>query len=439
MQCLIAILVAAISTGCVVAPLAAAESSASVTLEDIARIFSAPAEVIGHVVAGWRDLDEIPNVQWAELPPRITPTAFEREGTARLQEFGPARLRASGPRAGVTEILIRTETGSSDLARLLTAQFSALTTLRKIHDASDRSLVTTAWEVTLSGRKPFYLTMDMAPPASERALRRIVFRFLLDPPERTVYPVDSASTEIAVCGFFREPFMFWLWRMAAGFPNANRVVHLKGIEPIRFKTRDGIELAGYKLEATEAKGYLLVAQGNATLADQLMAELEPFRDLGFDVYVFDYRGYGTSQGKSRLAAIVGDYAEIVSYLNTLGYAQRLLYGISMGGIILLNAAGRSEAYDRLVIDSSPGRISDRGCPREYDPVEHVPEDASRLMIISGDRDTVVTPAQMDELIQVTGSRGARVVQDNEFAHPHQDSYATHQRRQNEIIAFLLQK
>lgn len=250
---------------------------------------------------------------------------------------------------------------------------------------------------------------------------------------------QNADTETAVCGSIREPFMFWMWRMAAGFANSTRVAHLRDIEQIRFKARDGVELGGYKLGLANAAGYLLIAQGNATLADQLMADLEPFRDLGFDVYVFDYRGYGISQGKSRLAAISGDYAEMVSYLNTLGYSQRLLYGISMGGVILLNAVGRSAAYDRLIIDSSPGRISERGCPKHYDPVDHVPEDASRLMIISGERDTVVTPAQMDELIRIAGSRGARIVQDKEFAHPHQDSYAAHQRRQNEIIGFLLQK
>ena len=161
--------------------------------------------------------------------------------------------------------------------------------------------------------------------------------------------------------------------------------------------------------------------------------------LGLDVYIFDYRGYGISKGKSRLAAIAADYAEIVSYLNTLGYAKRLLYGISMGGIVLLNAVGRSQTYTRFVVDSSPSRISDFGCPERYDPVVHLPEDSSRLMIISGAKDQVVAPSQMDELVRVGGSRRGRVLLDNEFAHPYQDfSDAIHRRRQNEVAAFLLQ-
>jgi alpha/beta superfamily hydrolase len=255
---------------------------------------------------------------------------------------------------------------------------------------------------------------------------------------RTVL-AQEADVESAVCGSVREPFMFWLWSSMAGSPNPKRVAHMKNLEQIRFKTRDGIELGGYKLAATNPKGYLLVVQGNAMLADQLIADLQSFRDSGLDVYIFDYRGYGMSKGKSRLAAITADYFEIVSYLNTLGYAKRLLYGISMGGIVLLNAVGRSQTYTRLVVDSSPSRISDFGCPERYDPVAHLPEDSSRLMIISGAKDQVITPSQMDELVRVGGSRRGRVLLDNEFAHPYQDvSDAIHRRRQNEVAAFLLQ-
>lgn len=250
---------------------------------------------------------------------------------------------------------------------------------------------------------------------------------------------EESDIETAVCGWFREPFVFWLWRTLAGSPDPQRVAGIKDVERIHFKTRDGISLSGYKLRAAKPKGYLLVAQGNAMLADQLVSDLQMFRDLEWDVYIYDYRGYGNSQGKSRLVAIVSDYAEIVSYLNSLGYKKRLLYGISMGGVIMLNAIGKGQAYERFVVDSSPSRISNLGCPERYDPVAQLPEDGSRLMIISGAQDGVVSPSQMEELIRAAGSRGARVLRDKDFAHPYQDSSnATHERRQHEVAAFLLQ-
>lgn len=248
------------------------------------------------------------------------------------------------------------------------------------------------------------------------------------------------ESEIAVCGSIREPFTFWLWRRLAGAPNPQRIAGIKNLEQIEFTSGDGTRLGGYKLAADHPKGYLLVAPGNAMLADQLVADLQSFRDLGLDVYVYDYRGYGISQGKSRLAAIVADYGAIVAHLNTLGYSRQLLYGISMGGVILLNAVGDGLAYTRLVIDSSPGRISNLGCPERYDPVAHLPPDSSRLMVISGAADTVVPPRAMDELIRVARARGARILQDSGFAHPYQDSSAeVHRRRQKEVAAFLLQE
>jgi alpha/beta superfamily hydrolase len=251
---------------------------------------------------------------------------------------------------------------------------------------------------------------------------------------------QEPDIEAAVCGAFREPFMFWLWHRMAGAATPQALVNIPGLERLTFNTRDGITLAGYKLAAENPKAFLLVAQGNAMLADQLVSELQLFRDRGWDVFIYDYRGYGSSQGKSRLVAIVDDYGEIVAHLNTQSYTKRLLYGISMGGVILLNAVGRTDRYTRMVIDSSPARISALGCPEAYDPITHLPNDGARLMIISGAQDSVVPPSQMEELLRSGRSRGARILQDQEFAHPYQDSsMALHRRRQQTIASFLSQE
>ncbi len=61
------------------------------------------------------------------------------------------------------------------------------------------------------------------------------------------------------------------------------------------------------------------------------------------------------------------------------------------------------------------------------------------MIISGGRDSVVSPDQMKELIQIVRRRGTRIIQDPELSHPYQDSsVALHQRRQHEVVTFLYQ-
>lgn len=188
----------------------------------------------------------------------------------------------------------------------------------------------------------------------------------------------------------------------------------------------------------DPRGYLLVVPGNAMLADQIAAELQFFRDLGLDVYVVDYRGYGLSSGRSRLAAIVCDTREIVAHLNGLAYPRRLLYGMSMGGVVLLNAIGtRPDQYDALMVDSSPSRISPLGCPQEYDPVRHLPADCSRIKIMGGERDRVVRLADMQELMAAAQDCGAQITRSTEFAHPFQDaSEAIQRRRFKEVADFL---
>lgn len=248
---------------------------------------------------------------------------------------------------------------------------------------------------------------------------------------------SEPDPEASVCGALREPLAFWLYRRGAGGADAGRVAGIADIERIAFTTRDGRQLGGYKLRAAAPTGYLLVAQGNATLTDQIARELQYFRSLGVDVYLYDYRGYGLSEGKSRLRAIVSDYREIIASLNAQPYRQRLLYGMSMGGVILLNAVGATGDYTALVVDSSPSRISRYGCPKFYDPVRQLPPDSSRILVIGGERDRVVPIAQVEELMRVAQSRGARVLRHPHLAHPFMDASADlHHSRFQAVADFL---
>lgn len=246
--------------------------------------------------------------------------------------------------------------------------------------------------------------------------------------------------ETSVCGL-KEPFLFWLWSSMAGRADASRLKGLQGVDDISFTSRDNRILRGYLLKSRieKPKGYLLVLQGNAILADQLIGEFTRYAKLGYDVYIYDYRGYGRSEGKRRLMALVNDSHEIVTALNSKPYPKHLVYAFSFGGIVLLNAFDASLKLDRVVIDSSPSRLSNYGCPEEYDPVIHLPKDSSDFMIISGQKDRVVTSNMTKELLSRAAERNARVIDDPDFAHPFMDpNLSNHQRRMNMIEQFLLQ-
>ena len=108
----------------------------------------------------------------------------------------------------------------------------------------------------------------------------------------------------SVCGFFKERLLGLLWSLLAGPTNAARVQDLPGIEAVSFDTVDGRRLGGYKLKSDgQAHGYILIGLGNAMLADQVIGEFRFLQAASFDVYAYDHRGYGLSEGKSRFAAL----------------------------------------------------------------------------------------------------------------------------------------
>jgi len=132
----------------------------------------------------------------------------------------------------------------------------------------------------------------------------------------------AADRESAVCGAIKEPFAFWLWSSLAPYPDESRVSSLKHIQNVKFITSDNKKLNGYVYLAHNrqkgeipAKGYILVALGNAMISDQMIRHFKGFSEKGHDVYVYDYRGYGSSEGKRRINAFIEDDKEIIVSLN----------------------------------------------------------------------------------------------------------------------------
>ena len=231
----------------------------------------------------------------------------------------------------------------------------------------------------------------------------------------------------------------------AGSPDANRLAGLRNVEDIVFETKDHRLLRGYKLKASDREGrpsaqqgYLLVMQGNSMLADQIIDAFTHYSSAGFDVYVYDFRGYGRSDGKRRLKAIVNDYVEILATLDAADYAQQFVYAMSFGGIAFLDGFESHARLDRIVVDSTPSRLSGYGCPSDYDPVNHLPEDCSHFLFIAGQNDGVVPPSMSRELMETAQQRGAVILRDEAFGHPFMDhERSVHRRRMQVIENYLL--
>jgi len=79
---------------------------------------------------------------------------------------------------------------------------------------------------------------------------------------------------------------------------------------------------------------LLMSHGNGEDLGEIQETMERFRDLGLNVFAYDYRGYGKSQGSASVSNVYEDIEAAYRYLTqTLSVpADRiLLYGRSVGG------------------------------------------------------------------------------------------------------------
>lgn len=223
----------------------------------------------------------------------------------------------------------------------------------------------------------------------------------------------SADREATLCGWLKERMVFTMWSSMAPEPDASMIAGNDLIQRTEFTTADDKVLRGYKYQAqdenglaTEPEGYILVALGNAMIADLM------------------------------ITAIIEDYKELVAHLNTQ-YEKQLLYGISLGGAVMANVIGSGAQYDRAVIDSSPSRLSPHGCPERIDPAENIPDDAKNLLVITGEIDSVLGPEMTSEFRERAEQKGASVYIGSNYAHPFMDSsHEIHNERVNRVINFL---
>ena len=116
-------------------------------------------------------------------------------------------------------------------------------------------------------------------------------------------------------------------------------------ETIKFKSGDGTELTGmFFAPPSPPLGTIIHFHGNA----QNMTAHFPYSSwlaaAGYNVFIFDYRGYGASAGKATLAGLVMDGKAALAHALKLPGAEpgkMIIFGQSLGGAIAVAAAAES--------------------------------------------------------------------------------------------------
>jgi abhydrolase domain-containing protein 17 len=114
-------------------------------------------------------------------------------------------------------------------------------------------------------------------------------------------------------------------------------------EILKLTTTDGVKLSALYLPNPAAQQTILYSHGNASDIGDHRPNLNALQSAGFSVFAYDYRGYGTSEGKPSEAGSYRDIDVAYAYLTqTLGIPsqQIIAHGQSLGGAITIDLASR---------------------------------------------------------------------------------------------------
>ena len=124
-------------------------------------------------------------------------------------------------------------------------------------------------------------------------------------------------------------------------------------EAVEIITEDGIRLDAWYVPAREARGTVLFFHGNAGNISHRLDSLRVFNQLGLATLIFDYRGYGRSEGKVSEQGIYRDAEAAWRHLTGergIPAAEIVLFGRSLGAAVAAYVASRHRP-GALIVES----------------------------------------------------------------------------------------
>ena len=124
-------------------------------------------------------------------------------------------------------------------------------------------------------------------------------------------------------------------------------------ERVDLLTEDGVRLDAWFVPAREPRGIVLFFHGNAGNISHRLDSLKIFNDLKLSTLIFDYRGYGRSQGKVSEQGTYRDAEAAWHYLTEqrgMPAAQIILFGRSLGAAVAAHLAHQQRPAG-LIIES----------------------------------------------------------------------------------------
>ncbi len=124
-------------------------------------------------------------------------------------------------------------------------------------------------------------------------------------------------------------------------------------QDIYFSAQDGVKLHGWFIPAPNAVATLLWFHGNAGNLSHRLDNIQRLAPLNLNVFIFDYRGYGRSEGEPDEPGIYMDsqaaYEKVLA-MDGVSVDSLFLFGRSLGGICAVEIALNNPARG-LILES----------------------------------------------------------------------------------------
>jgi uncharacterized protein len=186
-------------------------------------------------------------------------------------------------------------------------------------------------------------------------------------------------------------------------------------ENVFFTTQDGIRLHGWFIPHEDARATLVWFHGNAGNISDRLLNIKLLHDrINTNIFIFDYRGYGRSEGSVSEKGTYLDGEAAIAYLlgrDDAATRKLILFGRSLGAAVAAEMATRFTTLG-LILESP--FVSIREMAREifpslpiswllrtrYDTLEKVRLVKTPILVLHGDRDATVPFAHGKRVFEV---------------------------------------
>jgi len=170
-----------------------------------------------------------------------------------------------------------------------------------------------------------------------------------------------------------------------------------------FETSDGVMISAWYVSAVDSRGVILFCHGNAGNISHRLESIEIFNALGFSVFIFDYRGYGLSQGNPDEQGTYLDAEAAWDYLTMhegIDPGKIVIFGRSLGGVVATRLAARTSPAG-LIAESTFTSVPDMAaafypmfpvrllCRYMYNALEAIREVQVPVLVIHSPDDEIV--------------------------------------------------